>query len=265
MLAHQLETGGCYAVVLTTGGGLYRYQLHDLVEITGRHGACPLLRFLGKGSHISDHFGEKLNERHVQGALDTLLARFAVAAAFAMVALEGAAGGPAYTLFIETNEPSDETLRRLGLELETALQENYHYRYCRELGQLDRLRIFRIRGGGQETYLSVCQARGQRAGDIKSVALHHAAGWSRFFHGAGGAGLSVPSERGNLTRALFDRDRAVPYGKDQRLQPRLYIQLAEDINHVGARRFGADMQSIGDILVVQPVRQRLQDLALAPR
>ena len=114
VLAHQLETGGCYAVVLTTGGGLYRYQLHDLVEITGRHGACPLLRFLGKGSHISDHFGEKLNERHVQGALDTLLARFAVAAAFAMVALEGADGGPAYTLFIETNEPSDETLRRLG-------------------------------------------------------------------------------------------------------------------------------------------------------
>jgi len=183
VLAHQLETGGCYAVVMTTGGGLYRYQLHDLVKVVGHHGACPLLRFIGKGAHISDHFGEKLNERHVQGVLDTLFARYAVCPALAMVALEAEAGRHAYALFIETNEPSDEILRRLGEELETALQENYHYRYCRELDQLDALRVFRIRGGGPETYLAVCQARGQRAGDIKPVALHHGQGWSRFFHG----------------------------------------------------------------------------------
>ncbi|HZG67546.1 MAG TPA: hypothetical protein VEZ12_12435, partial [Herpetosiphonaceae bacterium] len=56
-------------------------------------------------------------------------------------------------------------------------------RYCRELGQLDALKVFRIEGSGLETYLSVCQARGQRAGDIKPTALHHNQGWARSFRG----------------------------------------------------------------------------------
>ena len=44
-LAQELERGGRYRVVLTTGGGLYRYDLGDEVEVTGFAGECPLLRF----------------------------------------------------------------------------------------------------------------------------------------------------------------------------------------------------------------------------
>ena len=183
LLAHQLDTGGCYSVVMTTGGGLYRYQLHDLVEVVGHLGACPLLRFTGKGVHISDRFGEKLNEYHVRQALDTLLARYTIRPTFAMVAFDAEAGRHAYTLFVEANDQSDDGLRLLGADLEAALRENYHYRYCRELGQLDALRVFRIEGAALETYLSVCQAHGQRAGDIKPVALHNLEGWSQAFPG----------------------------------------------------------------------------------
>jgi hypothetical protein len=35
LLAHQLDKGKTYSVVVTTGGGLYRYRLNDLVEVTG--------------------------------------------------------------------------------------------------------------------------------------------------------------------------------------------------------------------------------------
>ncbi|MFN8459289.1 MAG: hypothetical protein U0401_32330, partial [Anaerolineae bacterium] len=55
--------------------------------------------------------------------------------------------------------------------------------YCRDLGQLDAVRVFRIEGGGLDTYLSVCQAHGQRAGDIKPTALHRLGGWSQSFKG----------------------------------------------------------------------------------
>ena len=89
----------------------------------------------------------------------------------------------AYTLFIEAPAVADDTLRQVGCELETALQENYHYRYCRELGQLDALRVFRIDNDALATYLAVCQAHGQRAGDIKLVALHRLGGWSEVFQG----------------------------------------------------------------------------------
>ncbi len=59
-LAHELDRGGRYSVVLTTGGGLYRYRLNDSVEVVGFEHECPLLRFLGKTDRVSDLVGEKL-------------------------------------------------------------------------------------------------------------------------------------------------------------------------------------------------------------
>lgn len=183
LLGHELATGGRYAVVITTGGGLYRYRLQDIVEVTGRYRQAPLLRFLGKEAAISDRFGEKLHEGHVQTALDAACARFAVTPAFAMLACEEWAGRWAYTLFIEAPGVTDETLGTLGGSLEAALAENFHYRYCRDLGQLEGLRVFRVDGGAAESYLAACQARGQRAGDIKPVALHRLSGWTAVFRG----------------------------------------------------------------------------------
>jgi len=181
LLAHQLVTGGFYSVVLTTGGGLYRYRLADIVEVVGYLGKCPLLRFVGKAAAISDRFGEKLNEGHVSQALERSLIGHGIRAAFVMVACDELAEPPAYTLYIETNHRPDEHLGMLGETLERALLENYHYRYCRELGQLDALKVFRIEKGAHETYLSVCHAEGQRLGDIKPVALHRFGGWTRAF------------------------------------------------------------------------------------
>jgi len=186
-LAHELEPGRQYSIVITTGGGLYRYQLHDWVEVTGYLGTCPLLCFAGKEASISDWFGEKLNERHVSQALAKLFAHYAIQPVFAMVAGdEGgtlSSSGFAYTLFIEAPLAADEMLKRLGYDLETALQENYHYRYCRELGQLGPLQLFRIETGALAAYLSFCQSHGQRAGDIKPVALHRLSGWAQVFRG----------------------------------------------------------------------------------
>jgi hypothetical protein len=159
------------------------------VEVTGFWGSCPLLRFAGKEAYVSDWFGEKLNERHVRQALAGLFARYTIQPVFAMLACDepGTAhptsAGFAYTLFIEAPAISDQTLSRLGSELEKALLENYHYRYCRELGQLDPLQVFRIDNGALAAYLSFCQAHGQRAGDIKPVALHRLGGWSQLFQG----------------------------------------------------------------------------------
>jgi hypothetical protein len=183
LLAHQLSRGGVYQVLLTTGGGLYRYQLHDLVAVVGHLKECPLLRFVGKAAHISDHFGEKLNEYHVRRVLAARLKQYACRPTFAMVACEIDMTPASYILFIEAPTTADEVLRQLGVELDTALQENFHYRYARDLGQLAALRVFRIDRDGLETYLTTCQAHGQRAGDIKPVALHRQTGWLDAFKG----------------------------------------------------------------------------------
>lgn len=182
-LAHKLEVGEQYEVVITTSGGLYRYRLGDWVEVVGHRGNCPLLRFVGRGAAVSDWFGEKVHERHVQQALDAILSAHALRPAFVMVACDEASQPPAYTLFIEALDAPADALAPLALALEQALLDNFHYRYCRELGQLGPARLFRIAGGALERYHQTCQRHGQRAGDIKPVTLHRRGGWASAFAG----------------------------------------------------------------------------------
>jgi hypothetical protein len=181
LFADELEEGGRYSVAVTTGGGLYRYRMGDVVEVTGRFEGCPLIRFLGKEDLVSDRFGEKLNERHVSGVLRGALASHAPETHFAMLAFEEESRG--YALFIEAEGTRETALLSLADHVEGQLLENHNYRYCRDLGQLGHLRVFRVRRGAAETYQEVCRSGGQRAGDIKPVALHAMGDWSHRFEG----------------------------------------------------------------------------------
>ena len=183
VLAHELEHGARYSVVMTTGGGLYRYNTGDLVDVIGYVDSCPLLEFVSKDSHVSDRFGEKLNGMHVQQALDAALASHDISPEFAMVAFDDSAGSPAYALFVESNHASDQALLSLGAEVEEALGENYHYGYCRDLGQLGALMVFRIEANAHQSYVTRCHDNGQRIGDLKPSALHNLDGWSQSFSG----------------------------------------------------------------------------------
>lgn len=65
----QLEIGGRYYIHFTTAAGLYRYNIHDLVEVVGMEESTPVIQFVQKGLGISSITGEKLTEEQVQVAL----------------------------------------------------------------------------------------------------------------------------------------------------------------------------------------------------
>ena len=69
VLAGELIPGRHYYVVLTTAGGLYRYNIHDLVRCVGFHNRAPVIEFLNKGAHFSSLTGEKLSEHQVIAAV----------------------------------------------------------------------------------------------------------------------------------------------------------------------------------------------------
>src|SRR5205823_4414513 len=73
LAAHELAEGGRYYVLLTTGYGLYRYHIHDVVRVAGFHNRTPLIEFLSKGSHFANLTGEKLSEYHVAQAMQEVL------------------------------------------------------------------------------------------------------------------------------------------------------------------------------------------------
>ena len=45
---HEAEAGGVYEVAITTGGGLYRYRMPDLVRVEGFRHRTPCLAFAGR-------------------------------------------------------------------------------------------------------------------------------------------------------------------------------------------------------------------------
>jgi len=176
LLAHQIQKGKTYSVVVTTGGGLYRYQMQDVVEVIGYWKQIPRIRFIGKADHISDWFGEKLEERFVANILENLFARHQISPTFAMLAADDM-DGFRYVLYLESNDRADHVLAE---DLDSALRANFHYDYCRKLGQLETVQINRVRGG-VETYLQACQSRGQKLGNIKASVLQKNTGWSKWF------------------------------------------------------------------------------------
>jgi hypothetical protein len=66
----ELIEGRNYFIVMTTAGGLYRYNISDLVRCVGYHGRAPMLEFLNKGAHYSSLTGEKISEHQVIAAVE---------------------------------------------------------------------------------------------------------------------------------------------------------------------------------------------------
>lgn len=71
LTADQIEKGGHYFVYPTTTGGLYRYEMNDLIRVTGFHEGAPVVEFVQKGKGVSSLTGEKLYEAQVCEAVRT--------------------------------------------------------------------------------------------------------------------------------------------------------------------------------------------------
>jgi hypothetical protein len=180
--AWEVEDGHVYSLLLTTGGGLYRYRLGDRVRVTGFAGQAPCLEFLCKEDHVSDLCGEKLSEGFVQATVDGLLSRHRLAAGFALLAPETEGLSARYVLFLApapdgSPAPSRARVRELARDLEARLAENPHYALAVRLGQLDPAAVVPVGGDAPLRYLTRLAAEGQRLGDVKPTALSPRSGW----------------------------------------------------------------------------------------
>jgi len=151
-LKDDLDIGGEYEIVLTTSGGLYRYNIQDIVRYNGNY--C--FDFVGKSGNISDYFGEKLNEIHVRKVIENEGFRLLVP------------NGNRYTLYSETDVDI--------AAVDQKLRENFHYDYCRKLGQLEKVELVKVKNGEQQ-YIDNCLRFGMRLGDIKPTYLSNKEGW----------------------------------------------------------------------------------------
>ena len=166
-----------YTVLVTTGGGLYRYRLGDRVEVEGFYHGVPALRFVGKEDQVSDYFGEKLSEPFVASIVERVLESTGVSTAFSLLAIDERAEPPVYTLYAETNHDWPDAATAL---LERELRSNPHYDYCRRVGQLGAARFVRVGPGAYARYAGRLTETGMRLGDIKPVSLSSLGHWQNW-------------------------------------------------------------------------------------
>ncbi|MGH9194543.1 MAG: hypothetical protein ACRD1T_02235, partial [Acidimicrobiia bacterium] len=57
----EVEVGKRYYIFITTTGGLYRYDINDVIEVVGRYNRTPIISFCRKGRGMTSVTGEKVS------------------------------------------------------------------------------------------------------------------------------------------------------------------------------------------------------------
>lgn len=169
----ELRKGAEYFVIVTTGSGLYRYFIDDIVRVTGFLHRMPLLEFRQKGRGVTSITGEKLYEAQVLTAVQRALAALDCQQRFAVMLADVAAAG--YLLYVETDGLHHPPVAELAQAVDAQLQAlNIEYHGKRHSGRLGKVAAHWLAPGTEGAYRADAVRRGQREGQFKPVALAYA-------------------------------------------------------------------------------------------
>ncbi len=143
LAAHELQEGRSYFILPTTAYGLYRYQIYDLVRVTGFHNRTPLVEFLSKGAHFANLTGEKLSEYHVIRAMAAVLPQLGLTLTSYSLAPCWDDDTPYYSLFVERSDVGhpEHGQRLVGLLDRQLCEENIEYKSKRDSLRLGPVRL----------------------------------------------------------------------------------------------------------------------------
>jgi GH3 auxin-responsive promoter len=172
LLAHELEVGKNYVVLLSTSAGLYRYNIGDVLHVSGIEGRTPIVEFLYRAGATSSITGEKLTEDQVVEAVTALSARLGLALE-GFTLLPAKQGFPHYLLLAEfAARPGAETLSALPRALDAELeQRNIEYGAKRHSERLEAPEVWVIEPGGYAAIRERRIAEGANDAQIKPVRL----------------------------------------------------------------------------------------------
>ena len=168
LLADELEVGGQYYILLTTRGGLYRYDINDIIEVTGTYNNSPLVAFLRKGRDMVNITGEKLHVNQIYKAAQN--ASNLMDWKWEQLQLIPDAGAARYDLLLEPLDPncSDEALKDFGIAFDQQLSAlNMEFAHKRKSRRLHLPRLHHMRHGWAKAHQRADVASGKRDGQYK--------------------------------------------------------------------------------------------------
>ena len=167
----DLEVGREYYIFITTSGGLYRYDMNDVVEIAGRHQSAPLVVFRRKGRGMTNLTGEKLSVNQLIEAISRASSETGLNAPHFKAEPDGE--NSRYVFKIEFNEvPSTQSATDFLTCLDRTLSElNLEWSGKRGSGRLHHPLLHVMRPGWYERGKQKLVADGKRLFQAKTIIL----------------------------------------------------------------------------------------------
>ena len=168
----QIEQGKEYYIIPTTGTGLYRYFMNDIVRVTGSFRATPTIEFVQKGKGVTNITGEKVYESQIIDAVRRAEEETELTSEFFLMLADE--NRQVYCLVVECSTQRERWQRDTLGSVERTLGElNVEYAAKRASGRLQHLELLLVRPGTGEAYKRHCLQQGQREGQFKLIALQY--------------------------------------------------------------------------------------------
>jgi hypothetical protein len=168
----ELEEGSNYYLILTTAGGLYRYDINDVVRVVGFFNRTPLIEFVRKGRDVTNITGEKLHVNQVIQAMAQAQSVAGIAVQHFRACADVERSLYVFSVELDGIMPAKEQLSRLLQELDSCLRGlNVEYAQKRDSRRLGAPVLNVMNPGWFERNANETLQRGGRDAQFKAPLL----------------------------------------------------------------------------------------------
>ena len=200
-----------YRVYVTTLGGLYRYDMNDIIEVVAFHHKTPMIRFVQKGKGVVSFTGEKLAEAQVMKAVEQAFHPVEGKYNFISAVGEMADGGiPRYAFLTEFDRtPTRSQLLAMVKALEEALcAQNAEYASKRKSLRLGPPVVRVVRRGQFDLYRKHKVENGSPDGQFKLLRITDDVEFAKEFEAIRDVGLNSVHKHRTAGRTKVKRRAA---------------------------------------------------------
>ena len=168
LLCDQLEKGREYLLIITTAGGLCRYDTDDVIRVDGFYNKTPVIEFVQKGLNAISLSGEKVYESHINEAVNKAVSALKLTIKFFSASIQ-MDNPPRYIFLTELGASvPDDTKQALLRRVEEELCRcNLEYEDTRNRQELGSPILKVVRNGSFEKYRAAKVLNGAHETQVK--------------------------------------------------------------------------------------------------
>lgn len=150
-LMSEIKIGEKYEIIFTNRSGLYRYRLGDVVEVVGKRGNAPVVKYCYRKNQAVNIAGEKTNCEQLSAAMRRFSEITRAEIAGYCVCEDNSEAAPRYLFYVELSE--NRAIKNAAEALENCMRgANSDYHACARMGEIAPLKLEFLRRGSFRNY-----------------------------------------------------------------------------------------------------------------